>query len=146
MRADQVLRQPDSPQGARRAASEREARIEGTFKSPRGDTGTMSGWLRLARFVVVRGKLYAVGVFAGELRHADGTRIGVGSRRQLAPAVISNGPAGTVAEIGPVEVDLLGLTVDIRPFTIGVRTIVAATMGGGVPSKSTPVTQSSSLT
>lgn len=94
------------------------ARIQGTFRSPRGGAGTMTGWLRLGGFVVVSGRLYAAGVFTGELLAADGTTIGVGSRRRIAPVEITRTPEGLTALVGPVEVDLLGLTVTVSAFTM----------------------------
>lgn len=103
----------------------REATLEGTFPSPSGRTGTMSGRMRLRRFAVISGRLHAVGACTGELRDADGTRIGMGSRRVAAPAEIRNGPEGTIAEIGPFQVDLIGFTVSVQAFTVEVRTMVA---------------------
>ncbi len=44
----------------------REARIHGTFRSPRGGLGTMAGSLRLDRFHVISDRLCAAGVFTGE--------------------------------------------------------------------------------
>jgi hypothetical protein len=96
----------------------RESRIQGTFTSPSGRVGTMTGCLRLDRFVVVSGRLCAAGVFAGQLLDADGTTIGWGSRRKIAPAKIVRGPRGVTAVIGPVDVDLLGLTMSVPAFTI----------------------------
>lgn len=101
----------------------RESRIHGSFPSPSGSVGTMTGCLRLDRFVVVSERLFAAGVFAGQLLDADGTAIGWGSRRKTAPARIVRGPRGVTAVIGPVDVDLLGMTVSVPAFTIdtGVR-------------------------
>ena len=101
----------------------RESRIHGSFPSPSGSVGTMTGFLRLDRFVVVSDRLCAAGVFAGQLLDADGTTIGWGSRRKTAPARIVRGPRGVTAVIGPVDVDLLGMTVSVPAFTIdtGVR-------------------------
>lgn len=96
----------------------RESRVHGTFPSPSGRVGTMTGCLRLDRFVVVSDRLCAAGVFAGELLDADGTTIGWGSRRKTAPAEIVRGLHGVTAVIGPVDVDLLGLTVSVPAFTI----------------------------
>lgn len=134
MPADRVLRQGLQPQETAEEPSQgSQIRVEGTFHAPSGRTGSMSGWLRLCRFEVRSGRLYAVGVFTGELRDANATRIGVGSRRKAAPAEIRNGPDGTIAEIGPVEVDLLGLMVDVRPFTIGVGPMVSVAADGDPP-------------
>jgi len=96
----------------------REFRIHGTFPSPSGRVGTMTGCLRLDRFVVVSDRLCAAGVFAGQLLDADGTTIGWGSRRKTAPAEIVCGLRGATAVIGPVDVNLLGLTVSVLAFTI----------------------------
>jgi hypothetical protein len=79
----------------------------------------MIGCLRVDRFVVVSDRLYAAGVFAGQLLDADGTTIGWGSRRKTAPARIVRGLRGVTAVIGPVDVDLLGMTVSVPAFTIG---------------------------
>jgi hypothetical protein len=78
----------------------------------------MTGCLRLDRFVVVSDRLCAAGVFAGELLDADGTIIGWGSRSKTAPVKIVRGPRGLTAVIGPVDLDLLGLTVSVPAFTI----------------------------
>ena len=79
----------------------------------------MTGWLRLERFQVVSDRLCAAGVFTGELLDSDGTSIGVGSRRRTVPAEIARSLHEMAVVIGPVDVDLLGLTVSIPAFTMG---------------------------
>jgi hypothetical protein len=96
----------------------REARIHGTFHSPSGGFGGMNGSLRLERFHVISDRLFAAGVFTGELVDSDGTTIGVGSRRRTVPAEIASSLHGMAVVIGPVDVDLLGLTVSIPAFTM----------------------------
>ncbi len=96
----------------------RKAAIRGTFRAPNGRTGTMTGWLRLRRFVLVSDQLCAAGIFTGTLFDADGRPIGLGSRRHTAPAAVSNGGPQVTAVIGPVDVDLLGLTVTIEAFEL----------------------------
>jgi hypothetical protein len=78
----------------------------------------MTGCLRLDRFIMVSHRLCVVGVFAGELLDADGTTIGWGSRRKTAPAEIVRDLRGLAAVIGPVDVDLMGMTVSVAAFTI----------------------------
>jgi hypothetical protein len=109
------------------------ARIHGTFRSPRGGEGTMTGWLRLGGFVVVSGQLCAAGVFTGELLDADGTTIGVSSRRRTAPVKITRTAERLTALVGPVDVDLLGLTVAVPAFIVetGARAPVAAVRARG---------------
>ena len=110
----------------------RQARIHGTFRSSRG-LGTMTGWMRLERFHVVSDRLCAAGVFIGELHDSDGTTIGVGSRRRSVPAEITRSLHYRAAVIGPVDVDLLGLTVSIPAFTMdtGVVRQPLRNLGGG---------------
>ncbi len=98
--------------------SNREARIHGTFRSPSGGLGTMTGWLRLERFHVISDRLCAAGVFTGELLDPEGTTIGVCCRRRTVPAEIARSLHERAVVIGPVDVDLLGLTVSIPAFTM----------------------------
>lgn len=125
---------PSTPVPERRADADAPARptlthataVRGTFQSPKGKVGAMSGWLRLDRFVLVADGLRAAGVFTGELIDADGTLVGVGSCRKAVPAAISRSAGGIVAEIGPVDVELLGLVVTISPFSVEARVPVRA--------------------
>jgi hypothetical protein len=113
----------------------REARIHGTFRSPSGGLGTMTGWMRLERFHVVSDRLCAAGVFTGELLDSDGTTIGVGSRRRTVPAEITRSLHDMAVVIGPVDVDLLGLTVSIPAFTLDtgvVRRPLVCNLAGGL--------------
>ena len=95
-----------------------EARIYGTFRSPGGGLGTMTGRLRLERFHVVSDRLCAAGVFTGELLDSEGATIAVCSRRRTVPAEITRSLHDLAVVIGPVDVDLLGLTVSIPAFTM----------------------------
>jgi hypothetical protein len=67
---------------------------------------------------MVSGRLCAAGVFTRELLDADGTTIGIASRRRTAPVEITRIPEGLATLVGPVDVDLLGLTVSIPAFTM----------------------------
>lgn len=98
-----------------------EARIVGAFRSPSGATGTMSGWFRLVRFVADGDHLGAEGVFTGALHDADGSSIGIGSRRRTVPVALTRSEDGLVALLGPLEVDLLGLCVSVPTFTVDAR-------------------------
>jgi hypothetical protein len=96
----------------------REVRINGTFLSPTGRVGTMTGCLRLDRFIMVSHRLCVIGVFAGVLLDVEGTTIGWGSRRKTVRVEIIRDPRELAAVIGPVDVDLMGITVSVRAFTI----------------------------
>ena len=96
----------------------RKARIRGTFRAPSRGPGTMTGWMRLERFHLVSDQLCAAGVFTGELLESDGSTIGVCSRRRTVPAELTRSLRDMTVVIGPLDVDLLGLTVSIPAFTI----------------------------
>jgi hypothetical protein len=78
----------------------------------------MTGCFRLDRFIMVADRLCASGVFGGELLDADGTSIGWGSRRKACPAETVRNLREVTAVIGPVDVDLMGMTVSVGAFTI----------------------------
>lgn len=93
-------------------------RIRGSFQSPSGRTGTMEGSFRCERVVHRAGELAAEGMFSGTLVEVDGTRIGSASRWQAVPARTVDPHRRSTVAIGPVEVDLLGLTVTVPATTI----------------------------
>jgi hypothetical protein len=108
-----------------------QAPIMGSFRSPSGRVGSMTGWMRLGRFVTTSGGLRVSGVFAGELVDADGSLVGWGSRRAVAPAEVVRAEIASVGivqsegseacvEVGSVDVDLLGFCVHVEPFSLGV--------------------------
>ena len=90
----------------------------GVFRSPRGRAGTMSGHLRLQRIVIVPRGAFVTGVFTGELREPDGTLIGVDSRRCTVPADLQRNDNGLEAVIRPMQLDLMGIVVDVLPFAV----------------------------
>lgn len=113
---------------ARRAAQVRRSTarvvpIDGTFHAPSAAPGTLSGFFRLDRVVETRAGLAVAGVFAGELTDAAGRRVGLGSRRGLAPVRMTPAEGGNDVLVGPVEIDLMGLKVHVGAF----RMQVAAT-------------------
>ena len=98
--------------------------MRGTFQAPSGRPGTMTGSMRLHRLVLESGRLRAIGVFTGELFDADGSRVGVGSRRTIVPVDIFRSASGISVSIGPLDVDLLGLAVSVEAFSMELGTAV----------------------
>jgi hypothetical protein len=96
----------------------RPAPMRGTFRAPSGRWGTMSGLMRLHRLVLESGRLRAVAVFTGELLDADGSRVGVGSRRAIVPAELIRSATEILVSIGPLDVDLMGLAVSVEGFSM----------------------------
>jgi hypothetical protein len=90
----------------------------GTFCSPSGRAGTFTGAFRLERFVTRPGRMAVAGVFTGVLVDADGSRIGMGSRRCTAAVEVIAGRTALRARFGPVDVNLLGLRVTMAEVTV----------------------------
>ena len=91
--------------------------ISGTFPSPSGRSGTMTGWLRVERLRLDREHSSVEGVFTGELVDADGQRIGSCSRRHSAPARTGESDDDPIT-VGPVDVDLMGLVVSVPAVSV----------------------------
>ena len=92
--------------------------ITGTFRSPRGRSGTMTGSLRLQRLVIVPRGAFVTGVFTGELYEPDGTLVGVDSRRASAPADLVPCDSGLRPVVRPLQLDLMGIAIDVHSFVI----------------------------
>jgi hypothetical protein len=93
------------------------AAIKGTFRSPRGRTGTKSGHLRQRLVIVPRGA-FITGVFTGELRETDGTLVGAGSRRATVSADLERDESGLQPVARPLQLDRMGITIEVPPFVI----------------------------
>ena len=92
--------------------------LHGTFRSPRGGEGVMTGHLRLQRLVLAPRGAFVTGVFTGELREPGGTLIGWESKRSTVPADLVRDDSGLHPVVRPLELDLMGLTVQVRSFAI----------------------------
>ncbi len=79
------------------------------FSCPEWTAGRDDGVDASPPLVLGSGQLRAIVVFTGELVDADGTRVGVGSRRAIVPAEIVRSANGISLSVGPLDVDLLGL-------------------------------------
>ena len=112
-----VLAFSPRPRGPWVSPSESTA-ITGTFRSPRGRSGTMVGSLRLQRLVIAPRGTFVTGVFTGELREPDGSLVGVDSRRASAPADLVRDESGLRPIVRPLQLDLMGITIDIGSFGI----------------------------
>lgn len=108
---------PRSAPGPARTLMEQPV-VRGTFRSPRGRAGRMSGSVRLQRLVLVPRGAFVTGVFTGELRDHDGSLIGVESRRATAPANLVQDERGFRPWVRPFSLDLMGITVDVEGFAV----------------------------
>jgi hypothetical protein len=78
----------------------------------------MTGHLRVQRLVLAPRGAFVTGIFSGELRESDGSLIGVGSRQATAPADLVRDGAGLRPVVRPLQLDLMGILVDVRAFAI----------------------------
>jgi hypothetical protein len=79
----------------------------------------MTGQLRLQRLVITPRGAFVTGVFTGELHEPDGTLVGVDSRRCTVPADLERGAGGLRTVVRRMQLDLMGITVDVHAFTLG---------------------------
>jgi hypothetical protein len=94
--------------------------VTGTFWSPQGPAGTLTGSYRLERLLDQYGQTAVAGVFTGELVGAGGEHLGMASRRHTAAADLDPTADAFLARIGPVDVNLLGFLVTVDEFTVAV--------------------------
>jgi hypothetical protein len=106
------------PRSSRRTADPAHPAVHGTFRAPRGGSGTMSGSLRVGRLVLAPRGAFVRGVFTGELRADDGTLVGVDSRRATVRADLVPDEQGLRPLVRPFTLDLLGIPVDITAFAV----------------------------
>lgn len=99
-------------------APEEQTAITGTFRSPRGFVGTMTGQLRLHKMVIAPRGAFVRGVFTGELREPDGTLVGADSRRCVVPADLTRCDGVLRAVVRPMQLDLMGIMVDVGAFIV----------------------------
>jgi hypothetical protein len=83
----------------------------GTFIDSSGRVGSFLGTYRLSRFVEDLGVPAAAGVFAGRLDDADGSLVGVDSRRHTAAVRVAGDGQKMSVRMGPVQVRLFGFAV-----------------------------------
>jgi hypothetical protein len=103
---------PDTPDAVNHHA------VTGTFRSPRARRGEMTGILRVATLRPTPDGVRLTGVFTAELREDDGAVIGLDSRRATVAAEVVDGSRGPLFRVGPLDLDLMGITVHVAPFTI----------------------------
>jgi hypothetical protein len=94
--------------------------VTGAYRSPSGGLLRFHGSYRLERVLWKDGRLCAAGVFSGRVAHAGGAGAGMASRRRTVAVDVVAGGAGHQVQVGPVDVDLLGLSVAVGAFVVEV--------------------------
>jgi hypothetical protein len=78
----------------------------------------MRGILRVRAVDLDAGGASLDGVFTAELRERDGGLIGVDSRRVTVAADLEPHDSGRRLVVGPLDLDLMGITVRVQRFAI----------------------------
>jgi len=117
--------------------------ISGTFTDALGGKGTFTGTFKLTDFSATATQLFANGYVSGTLTDSTGKPLGSAMKAVSIPASVAGGP-GTVKKgslsittnatcdilglvLGPLHLDLLGLTVDLNQVVLD----IAANTGAG---------------
>lgn len=98
-----------------------DAPFTGTFRTPLGRLSAVEGHLRVQRLVLVPSGVFVTGVFVAELREADGTFIGIDSRRATVPADLVRREDGLQPVVRATRLSLMGLELQITPFPVDPR-------------------------
>jgi len=109
------------PRSARRGVPDAEPAhpaVFGTFRSPTGGTGRLTGSMRVLRLVLGPHGAFVTGVVTGALREDDGTLIGVESRRATVRADLVRDDGAFRPWVRPFELDLMGIAVDVAAFAV----------------------------
>jgi hypothetical protein len=101
-------------------------RLEGTFRSPEGRRGTLTGSLRLERLLITPQGTFVSGVVSGHLRDAGGRVLAVASRSVTTAADLVQEGGRTTARVRPFELDLIGIPVHVAAFSVDPTLAVAA--------------------
>jgi hypothetical protein len=84
-------------------------------------SGTLTGVFSLSRFVVRNGQLAAVGTLTGTITNAAGATVGAIARTITLSVLNISGTCDILhLELGPIDLDLLGLVVHVDKIVIDI--------------------------
>lgn len=93
--------------------------LVGTLRSPRGRVGRMEGSLRVRRLVILACGTFVSGVVTGRLYDADGSLVGLGTRRATLAADLVRDGDGYLPVLKAFDIDLMGLPVHVPATPMG---------------------------
>ena len=102
--------------------------VTGTFTDALGGTGTFVGSLNIQRFTVQNGALTAIGSLTGTLTDSLGNVLGTVTQSLALPVNISATCDILHLELGPLDLNLLGLVVHLDQVVLD----ITAQQGGGL--------------
>ncbi len=112
------LRASDESALAARSTSTLTQAVTGTIANA---GGTFTGTLDITRFAVQDGALVAIGTLTGTLRNAVGTILGTVTNLPVAIPVAATGTCDILnLDLGPLDLNLLGLTVHLNEVVLDI--------------------------
>ena len=106
-------------------------RVGGTFRSPDGRCGRLTGSLRLDRLLITSQGTFVSGVVTGHLRTTGGELVGVASRAVTTAADLAHDGGRTTAHVRPFDLDLMGIPVRVAAFSLEPTAAVASDAPAG---------------
>ncbi len=103
--------------------------ITGTFTDALGGAGTFTGTLNIQRFATQNGQIVAVGTLTGTLTDSIGTVLGtiVRTVTLLLDAAATQASCQILhLELGPLDLDLLGLVVHLNKVVLDISAVPGA--------------------
>ncbi len=94
--------------------------ITGTFTDALGGLGTVTGSFTLQKFTLVNGSLAAVGTLTATLTNSLGQVVGTVTQQVTIPLTASGTCQILHLELGPIDLDLLGLVVHVDKIVIDI--------------------------
>ncbi len=127
---------PAQPAAAARTAGTLTSTVEGTFTDAQGGAGTITGTFTPTRFAVQNGKEVVEGTLHSVLTDSTGKQVGTADTPVTLPLQL---PAGTNAAaplaitcsilhlvLGPLDLNLLGLTVHLNTVVLDITAVPGA--------------------
>jgi hypothetical protein len=125
------LRSPSPPRlhvvhgGADGADHATHPTLHGTFRSPQGRSGRLTGSLRLERLLITPHGAFVCGVVTGHLLSPVGDVVAAASRRVTAAADLVHDGGRTTAHVRPFDLDMIGIPVRVAAFSLEPTSAVA---------------------
>ncbi|MCO8275235.1 hypothetical protein M1L60_32100 [Actinoplanes sp. TRM 88003] len=101
--------------------------VTGSFTDAGGGAGTFAGTFTPTKFAAPDGSLVATGTLTGTLTDSTGTALGEVTQTVSAPAVVAQATCRVLdLVLGPLHLDLLGLTVDLNQLHLVINAVSGA--------------------
>lgn len=104
--------------------------IDGTFRSPEGRCGRLTGSLRMERLLITPHGTFVCGVVTGHLRTPDGAVVAVASTPVTAAADLVHEDGRTAAHVHAFDIEMIGIPVRVTGFVLE-PTLAVAVDGPG---------------